>query len=250
MATSDRPTGPYAPVRNVLDVVHRLRDRGVPNPLTAESLTSIGVPDGNAPRTLQALKFLNIVDSKGGITEPAERLRRASTDEYPTLLAEMIRAAYVPVFQLVDPAQDDEIKVADAFRQYDPAGQRDKMVTLFMGLCEEAHLVQPSEKRPARTTPPRRDRVPVQRRTGRGQTVDSTAHQRQGDGTGTTTPQPSSLLFGVTVEDIAALPADEFDAVWAALGKVAKARANNLAATDRLREALENSRSDADEEGE
>jgi hypothetical protein len=32
------------------------------------------------------------------------------------------------------------------------------------------------------------------------------------------------LLFGVTEDDIAVLSDDEFDEVWAALGKVARAR--------------------------
>jgi hypothetical protein len=41
--------------------------------------------------------------------------------------------------------------------------------------------------------------------------------------------QPSDLqtVFGVTVEDIAALSEEDFDEVWSALGKVARARANS-----------------------
>ena len=35
----------------------------------------------------------------------------------------------------------------------------------------------------------------------------------------------TGLLFGVTVDDIAALPDAEFKSVWEALGKVARARA-------------------------
>ena len=218
MNAAERPTGPYAPVKNVLDVVHRLRDRGVPIPLTADSLTTIGVPDGNAPRTLQALKFLGLVDGKGQLTESAERLRRANTDEYPTLFAEVIRSAYVPVFQLVDPALDDEIKVADAFRQYDPAGQREKMVTLFMGLCEEAVIVAPSDKRAPRPTT-RRERTPAPKRTPlvRRETPPNPNENRQA--------LPPSLLFGVSEDDIGALDDDEFSTVWDALGVVARARA-------------------------
>lgn len=213
MNATDRPTGPYAPIKNVLDVVHRLRDRGVPVPLTADSLTTIGVPDGNAPRTFQALRFLDLVDGKGQLSEPAERLRRASTDEYPALFAEIIRAAYVPVFQLVDPAQDDEIKVADAFRQYDPAGQRDKMVTLFMGLCEEAGIVPLSDKRAQRPPQARRERPRPAKR-------DAPAPPPAGQWSAS-----SMLLFGVSEDDIGALSEAEFTTVWDALGVVARARA-------------------------
>ena len=38
---------------------------------------------------------------------------------------------------------------------------------------------------------------------------------------------PGGLLFGVTEDDIAALPPDEFQEVWTALGKVALARAKS-----------------------
>jgi len=41
-------------------------------------------------------------------------------------------------------------------------------------------------------------------------------------------PAPSDgLLFGVTVDDIAALPDEDFQTVWEALGKVARARARS-----------------------
>lgn len=228
MATNDRPTGPYAPVKNVLDVVHRLRDRGLPVPLTADSIQTLGIPPGNAPRTLQAVKFLGLIDGKGGLTEPAERIRRASTEEYPSLFAEIIRAAYVPVFQLVDPAEDGEVKIADAFRQYDPAGQREKMVTLFLGLCEEAAVVQKTERQsqrqaaPRRETPrPRRDAARTGHRSGGG-TGDTSGG---GGGSSITPAPPANLLFGVSEDDIGALDDTEFKSVWDALGVVARARA-------------------------
>lgn len=214
MTLAARPTGPYAPVKNVLDVVHRLRDRGVPIPLTVESIQNIGIPTGNAPRTLQAIKLLGLVDAKGQLAEPAERIRRATTDEYPGLLAEIIRAAYVPVFQVVDPAEDGEVKIADAFRQYDPAGQRERMVTLFLGLCEEAGIVQKAERQSQRPASPRRERPPRGDASGRG------------GGTSTITQRlPDTLLFGVSEDDIGALDDNEFKSVWDALGVVARARA-------------------------
>jgi hypothetical protein len=162
------------------------------------------------------VKFLGLVDSRGGLTEAAERIRRASTEEYPGLLAEIIRAAYGPVFTVVDPAQDSEVKVADAFRQYDPAGQREKMVTLFLGLCEEAEIVQKSERQSLRPVTPRRER-PVVRRAASGATAARTSAD--------TVTSRGNLLFGVSEDDIGALDDSEFKTVWDALGVVARARA-------------------------
>ena len=141
MVTETKQTAPYAPVHNVLSVIRRLRDRGLPDPLTLEELTRIGIPEGNAPRTLAALRFLNLVNDEGWRTQSLDRLGQASTDEYPEALAEIVREAYAPVFTVVDPAEDSEIALNDAFRHYQPQAQRGRMVTLFLGLCREAGII-------------------------------------------------------------------------------------------------------------
>jgi len=228
MATKDRTIAPYAPIRNVLDVLHRLRDRGVPNPLTPESVQSIGVPDGNAHRTVQAFKLLGIVDDGGAPTELATRLRQATTDEYPAVLAEIVRGAYQKVFELVDPAQDTDIAIADAFRRFEPAGQRFRMVPLFMGLCAEAGLVPPERAvQPRGPTAdvsrqkPRRERKRKASETDREQPESPTLRQNVGIQQG--------QLFAISDADVASLSEDEFTAVWDALGKVARARARRFA---------------------
>ena len=140
---------PYAPVRNVLDVITRRRDRGLPSPVTNEVLESIGIPSGNSSRTLQALKFLSLLDDEGHQTESMEHLARATSAEYSQVLAGIVRNAYGSVFMIVDPAQDTETSVNDAFRQFVPPAQRERMVTLFLGLCREAGIVegQPTRRR-------------------------------------------------------------------------------------------------------
>ena len=141
MITEAKQNVPYAPVTNVLTVIRRLRDRGLPDPLTLQELERIGIPAGNAPRTLATLRFLGLVDDECAQTSVFERLGRASTDEYPEILAEVVRAAYASVFTVVDPAQDNDIALNDAFRHYEPQLQRSRMVTLFLGLCREAGIV-------------------------------------------------------------------------------------------------------------
>jgi hypothetical protein len=227
MATSsERPIAPYAPLGNVLTVIRRLRERGIPVPVTKDTLTVLGIPEGNAPRTLQALKLLGLVAEDGGLSAPAERLRRASTDEYPETLAEVIREAYAPVFAVVDPATDTEVRVSDAFRQFDPATQRGRMVTLFLGLCAEAGIApvqrtprasrEASGRRsPARSNPARPSRASAQ-------TIGPRAIP-SGEAVGQ--PRLENTIFPVLEQDLALLDDQQFAALWSALGTVARLRA-------------------------
>ena len=160
-STDQRQTAPYAPLTNVLTVIRRYRERGLPDPVTLQELERIGVPSGNAPRTLAALRFLGLVTDEGRRTEAFNRLGRATSTEYPDVLAEIVQEAYRPVLTVVDPAEDSEIAVNDAFRHYQPQAQRDKMITLFMGLSREAGIVAggPPERRSrrrSRAEPPQR----------------------------------------------------------------------------------------------
>lgn len=147
---------PYAPYKNVQSVISRYRDRGLPDPLSASEIERLGISAGMAPRTLRALRFLGLVDEGGHRLEPFERLKRATTDEYPAQLAEIVRGAYLPVFQIVDPAQDSDTAIADAFRRFEPSAQRDKMIALFRGLAEEAEII-PKGKPKQREGGARRD---------------------------------------------------------------------------------------------
>ena len=142
MTQQNENFAPYAPVKNILDVVSRRRERGLPSPVTQETLESIGIPAGNAPRTLQALRFLYLLDAEGQQTSNMDRLAHATSSEYQQVLVEVIQSAYHPVFTIVDPAQDGDIAISDAFRRFEPAAQRDRMVALFMGLCRAAGIVE------------------------------------------------------------------------------------------------------------
>ena len=231
MAPKDPTNAPYAPIRNVLDVLHRLRDRGIPNPLTPDSIQSIGVPDGNAHRTVQTFKFLGVVDDAGAPTAAATRLQQASTSEYSAVLAEIIRAAYQKVFELVDPAQDTDVAIADAFRRFEPAGQRYRMVPLFMGLCAEAGIIPP--ERAVQPRGPSAEAVRQRPRRERPQRTAERTPAPQPPPQPLVTPQNIAVqqgqLFAISDADVAALSEDEFTAVWDALGKVARARARRLA---------------------
>tara|TARA_R110000868_G_scaffold13223_3_gene62078 strand:+ start:2370 stop:2834 length:465 start_codon:yes stop_codon:yes gene_type:complete len=63
-------------------------------------------------------------------------------------MAEWLNHAYADVVAFVDPATDDEIKVRDAFRSYNPVGQQGRMVTLFLGLYREAGVAPEKSSQP------------------------------------------------------------------------------------------------------
>lgn len=136
---------PYAYTRNVMQVITRRRERGLPNPLTAQVLETISIPTGNVSRTLQALRFLGLIEDDGSHTELWDGLTRANEREgqYRESLEEIVRGAYHRVFEIVDPAQDGDIAIHDAFRQFQPEAQRGRMQTLFLGMCQEAGVIQP-----------------------------------------------------------------------------------------------------------
>jgi hypothetical protein len=147
--TAERPA-PYAPSTAVLDIVDRRRNRGLQAPITGEVLQRAGVSDSLIPRTLQALQTLDLIDDNGAPTPTFETIRLAPDAEYKQRLAEWLKGAYADVFAFVDPMADDETRIRDAFRSYQPHGQQGRMVTLFLGLCKAAGMVP--EKTPSATT--------------------------------------------------------------------------------------------------
>lgn len=155
-----RGTAAYAPTPSVVGVIHAFRERPVQTPFTTDVIEKIGVASTIAPRTLQALKLLGLVDSNGHPTLAFQDLRKAGSDEYRTRLAEILRSAYREVFIYRDPAVDDPEKVADAFRGYEPISMRPRMVRLFYGLCAEAGIIDAVPRIPNTSGSGTRPRIP------------------------------------------------------------------------------------------
>ncbi len=129
---------PYAPSKAIVDVIQRYRDRDIPQPLTVESLHRISVSESLAPRVLQALKLLELVNDEGRVTPRFKELKKVATSDFKPAVVDILRSAYAEVFAIVDPANAAYEQVRDAFRTFKPAGQRDRMVSLFLGLLEFA----------------------------------------------------------------------------------------------------------------
>ncbi|MFB6452559.1 DUF5343 domain-containing protein [Bradyrhizobium tunisiense] len=138
--TPDKPA-PYAPGKTILDIIDRYRHRGLPVPVTGEVLGRAGIPDSLHARTMQALATLDLIDAEGRPTPTLEGIRLAPEAEYKKRLEDWLKGTYADVFSFVDPTTDDETRIRDAFRNYQPIGQQPRMVILFQALCEAAGLI-------------------------------------------------------------------------------------------------------------
>ncbi len=140
MPVAQGSPAPYAPPATVLNIVERYRSRGLPTPINHEVLARASVPDSLIKRTLQAFRILDLISENGTPTPIFEAIRLAPEAEYQATLAKWLEATYSDVLQFVDPATASETNLADAFRQYQPQGQRSRMITLFTGLFRAAGI--------------------------------------------------------------------------------------------------------------
>jgi hypothetical protein len=235
---------PYCPPSNVAAVLQRLRSRNLPERVGVEYLRDAGVSEGTIGRTMFGLRFIGLVE--GETPTPALRSISTSTDEeYQGILAGLLREAYREVFEVLDPAEDQQTKFQNFFRRYTPASQRVRMVIFFLGMCREAGIPVFDAPR-ARTSGAAVSGGVRKRSTGRS--TRTTAARPKGQSRHPGGAKNPALIGAdggglpgigtVTGADLALLDESEFDEVWVALGKVvgkvarARARAQIVASTD------------------
>lgn len=223
-----QPNGraPYTSASAAITAIDAFRDRGLGTPVDADVLIRAGVSETIARRTVNSLIEAELLHEDGRPTETFEQFKTIrSDDEYRTALQGWLRDLYADVLQYCDPSVDDAAKVQDAFRGYQPEGQRSAMASLLIGLWEYSGLPLPTERQSPPPSASRTSRSSTRRRsTSKTSTKDSSPSASD-----KSQSQTNGLLFGVSDSDIAALTESEFDEVWAALGKVARARSRKLA---------------------
>ena len=141
MALADTGSAPYAPLKGVTSLIEQARGKGFATPVTVSSITRLGIEASLARRTLATLKLLDLLDDEGELTPTMKAIKLAPTATFQATLADWLREAYKPIFAHVEPT-DEAQKVADQFRYYEPQGQRNRMVSLFLGLCAYAGLIE------------------------------------------------------------------------------------------------------------
>jgi hypothetical protein len=209
MAVTQDNAGPYAPATAVLEIISRRRHRSLPLPINADVLARASISPSLIPRTLQALQTLDLIDDAGNPTPIFEGIRTAPEAEYQLRLGEWLKGAYSEVFSFVDPSTDDEIRIRDAFRGYNPIGQQDRMVSLFTGLCVAAGLMPEkpaSAPRAPRPTSPRA--MPTRTLTLRQATVQKPQRQQAAPAPGSLPPALSGILASLPDPDTGWTQAD------------------------------------------
>lgn len=103
-------------------------------------MTKIGLSPNLFTLNFRSLQFLGLVDEGGYPTDAARRLRTAPSDEFHKVLEQIVRSAYKPIFEVVEPTTASRTQVDDAFRHEKPEAQRARMVAFFLGMCREAGI--------------------------------------------------------------------------------------------------------------
>jgi hypothetical protein len=115
---------------------------GSGRPIDADTLVRAGLTtESLAPRTVQTLKLLDLLDDAMQPTAELVALGKVPTDQFKERLAAVLRTAYADVLKFVDPATEDYERIRDQFRPYKPPSLRDRMASLFLGLAEYAEII-------------------------------------------------------------------------------------------------------------
>jgi hypothetical protein len=217
----------------VVGVLQRIRTRNLPERVDDDLLRLAGVPDAALYRVRAAIRFLGFVDDEGRPSDTLRALAAAPDEQYRELLAGAIREAYRDDFSRIDPGQDTQAQIVNAFRPYQPRSQTNRMVMLFLSLCREAGisvLDAPRERNMRAPGAPRRSTRATSRGSEQPTRTPSATETRPTPIRQEQQRQSGDLLFGLlSQDDVAAMDKDEFKVVWdslgVAFGTVARARA-------------------------
>lgn len=138
---------PYASMGSVQKVIEKHRQVGLPS-MNLQKLQQIGVTDALAPRTLSTLEALGFYDNNGNVTPEFDALRKVPEHDFKPRLAALLREAYAPILEVLDPTTATQTDVENAFRGFEPTGQISRMVQLFMQLMTYAELMPEVKRRP------------------------------------------------------------------------------------------------------
>ena len=219
---------PYAPPANMQALLHRLRRMNMPQGITRDLLKSIGISENIVPRLLATLRFLELVTDKDEPTAVLRGLAGSTEDEYRQLLEKTVRRAYADDFQNIDPSKDHQERIMNAFHRYTPRSQHGRQVMLFLGLCREAGIPTVDVPRRRGMRGKSQSQKPagtavIQRTLQHHNGNDGRANQGQRDGR-----QDLTQYLGITLEDAALMPEEDFWEVWNSVGTLFLRRAQRV----------------------
>lgn len=139
---------PYGTTGQITTVIEKHRQVGLPV-MNLQRLQQIGISEALAPRTMHTLISLGFYDENGNVTPEFDALRKVPEHDFKPRLAAMLREAYAPILEVLDPATATPLDVENAFRGFEPTGQLPRMIQLFMGLMIYADLMPEDRRRAA-----------------------------------------------------------------------------------------------------
>jgi DNA-binding MarR family transcriptional regulator len=143
MVSAKENSAPYTSIGNMLLILGRIRKGWVPNQIDKGEMERVGVTSSNASRTIVALEYLGLIDKDDKPTDTWRAIATSTTNDYPKVLEGILRNAYPSIFEIHhNPSQATDIEIFDAFAKSEPLNQRDRMKSLFIGLCQEAGLME------------------------------------------------------------------------------------------------------------
>lgn len=161
MSIQPQGRAPYCPADTIKTVIDKHRAVGLPAPVTGDVLVRIGVPESLVPRTLQALRLLDLIDEKGAITDQLDLIGKTPPNDLPSRLEAWLRGVYAPIFDILDPATATPNDLENAFHGFEPRGQLARIISLFTGLCAYAGIMSeiPVKKPGPRPDGPRKRKI-------------------------------------------------------------------------------------------
>ena len=213
---------PYAPPANMQAFMHRLRRMNMPPRITRDILKTAGISENIVPRLFATLRFLELITDTGEPTATLKGLAGSTEDEYRQLLERTLRTAYADDFESIDPSKDPQERIMNAIQRYNPRSQNSRQVMLFLGHCREAGIQTLDVPRRRGM----RSRTPGQRPAGNS-LQRSLQYPNGNDVQGTYRTNGQRLaqnvqiqFLGITLEDAALMPEEDFWDVWSAVGTV------------------------------
>lgn len=134
---------PYLGTANMLVILAKIRKGWIPSQADKGEMERIGITSSTANRALSTLEFLGLINGDDNKpTDTWKAIATSTSNDYPKVLEGILRSAYHTIFELhPDPADATDIEIANAFARSEPLNQRERMVSLFRGLCQEANLI-------------------------------------------------------------------------------------------------------------
>jgi Family of unknown function (DUF5343) len=153
MAVQIGARAPYASTGSITTVIEKHRQVGLQS-MSLQRLQQIGITEALAPRTMHTLTTLDFYDDQGNVTPEFDALKKVPEHDFKPRLTALLREAYAPILEVLDPATATPLDVENAFRGFEPTGQIPRMVQLFMGLMIYAGVMSEDQRKAMPTTRP------------------------------------------------------------------------------------------------